>query len=59
MRTAVFVTALAFTLLLLFLTVYMLVRSGPDILTVLSALVSGLFVFGILGAFLSPPDGPR
>ncbi len=59
MRAAVFVTALAFTLLLLFLTVYMLVRTGPDILTVLSALVSGLFLFGILGAFLSPPDGPR
>ncbi len=59
MRTAVFVTALAFTLLLVFLTVYMLVRTGPDILTVLSALVSGLFLFGILGAFLSPPDGPR
>ncbi len=59
MRTAVFVTALAFTLLLLFLTVYMLVRTGPDILTVLSALVSALVLFGILGAFLSPPDGPR
>jgi hypothetical protein len=59
MRAAVFVTALAFTLLLVFLTVYMLVRTGPDILTVLSALVSGLFLFGILGAFLSPPDGPR
>ncbi len=59
MRAAVFVTALAFTLLLVFLTVYMLVRTGPDILTVLSALVSGLFLFGILGAFLSSPDGPR
>ncbi len=59
MRAAVFVTATAFTLLLLFLTVYMLVRYGLDILTVLSALVSALFLFGILGAFLSPPDGPR
>jgi hypothetical protein len=59
MRSAVFVTALAFTLLLLFLTVYVLVTSGPDLLTVASLLVSALFVFGVLGAFLSPPDGPR
>ncbi len=59
MRAAVFVTALAFTLLLLFATVYMIVRYGLDILTVLSALVTALFLFGILGAFLSPPDGPR
>ena len=59
MRTAVFVTALAFTFLLLFLTVYVLVSAGPDLLSVLSLLVSALFLFGVLGAFLSPPDGPR
>jgi len=59
MRSAVFVTALAFTLLLLFLTVYVLMTSGPDLLTVASLLVSALFVIGVLGAFLSPPDGPR
>jgi len=48
---AVLAVAAAFTLLLAFLTIYVLVSSGPDVLTVASLLVLALLVFGIFGAF--------
>jgi hypothetical protein len=48
--------ALAFTLLLAGLTLTVLIRSGPDILTVISLLVLGLFGFGIIGALREPPQ---
>ncbi len=55
MRVAILGAALAFTLLLAFLTLFVLVRSGPDVLTAVSLLVVSLFVFGIFGAFTAPP----
>jgi hypothetical protein len=48
--------ALAFTVLLAVLTVTVVVQHGPDILTVVSLLVLGLFGFGILGALREPPQ---
>jgi hypothetical protein len=47
--------ALLFVGALAFLTLYVLMRSGPDVLTVLSLLVLALLGFGIFGA-LQPPD---
>lgn len=58
MRTAVLISALLFTTLLAFLTLYVLFQSGPDILTLVSLVVLGLFVFGIFGA-LTTPDRRR
>ena len=59
MRAFVLVTALAFTTLLAFLTLLVLVRSGPDVLTLASLAVLALFVLGIFGALSSPPDDRR
>jgi VIT1/CCC1 family predicted Fe2+/Mn2+ transporter len=42
--------ALLFVGVLLFLTVYVAVDTGPDVLTVVSALVLAMLGFGILGA---------
>ncbi len=55
MRTVVLGLVLAFAAVLLALTVHAVIRGGPDILTVLSALVLALFTFGIVGALLHPP----
>jgi hypothetical protein len=38
------------------LTIATLIRSGPDVLTVFSLLVLGLFGFGIVGALREPPE---
>ncbi len=59
MRQAVLGVALAFTLLLAFLTLFVLVEHGPDLLTVVSLLVVSLFVFGIFGAFTTPPGAGK
>ena len=56
MRSVILGLALAFTSLLGFLTLFVLFSSGPDVLVVLSLLVLGMFVFGILGALTHPPD---
>ena len=55
MRTLVMGAALAFTTLLAFLTLFVLFRTGPDVLSVLSLLVLALFFFGIFGALGSGP----
>ena len=47
--------ALAFTTLLAFLTMFVLFRTGPDVLSVLSLLVLALLFFGIFGALGSGP----
>ena len=52
---AIAAIALAFVCGLAFLTLYVLLRSGPDVLTMLSLLVLALLAFGIFGA-LQPPD---
>lgn len=55
MRTLVLGLVLAFSAILLGLTVHAVIKGGPDILTVLSALVLALFVFGVVGALMHPP----
>ena len=56
MRKGILVVALVFAGALLALTVHAVVSGGFDILTVLSALVLALFLFGIVGALRHPPD---
>lgn len=55
-RGTILALALGFIALLAGLTVNVLVREGPDILTVASLLVLGMFAFGIVGALREPPD---
>ncbi len=55
MRTLVVGAALAFTTLLAFLTLFVIFKSGPDVLSVLSLLVVAIFFFGIFGALGSGP----
>jgi len=55
MRQVILAAALAMIALLGFLTVYNLVTTGPDPLTLLSLLVLALFGFGIVGALRHPP----
>lgn len=57
MRSFILVSALGFTGLLGFLTLFVLFSSGPDVLVFISLLVVALFAFGICGALLNPPDG--
>jgi hypothetical protein len=58
MRTLILMLALAFIAILAFLTLYVLLWKGPDILVVLSLLVLGMFAFGVIGALSTPPrDG--
>lgn len=58
MRTTILVAVLAMIVVLGGLTVVVVVRNGPDPLTVVSLLVLALFGFGILGALREPPP-PR
>ena len=55
MRTLVAGIALVFTALLAFLTLFVIFRTGPDVLSVLSLIVLALFFFGIFGALGSGP----
>ena len=55
MRALVVGAALAFTVLLAFLTLYVMFQSGPDVLTVLSLIVLAMFFFGIFGALGQRP----
>ena len=48
--------ALALIAVLLGTTVYVAVAHGPDVLTVLSALVLAMLGFGVLGALREPPS---
>ena len=54
-RTVILGFALAFIALLGGLTVWVLVRKGPDVLTLGSLLVVAMFGFGIVGALRHPP----
>jgi hypothetical protein len=58
-RTAVTIVALLFVLAFGFMTIYVMLRSGPDLLTGLSLIVLALMAFGILGALTEPPDKRR
>jgi len=59
MRSAIAVVALLFCCAFGFMTLYVLVRSGPDLLTGISLIVLALMVFGILGALTERPDKRR
>ena len=59
MRSAITISALVFCCVLGFLTVYVMLVDGPDLLTVLSLIVLALMAFGILGALTEPPDKRR
>jgi len=56
MRGAILLVALISVSGLLGLTVHAAIQGGVDVLTVLSGLVLALFLFGIVGALLHPPD---
>jgi hypothetical protein len=58
-RTAITVGALLFCCVFGFLTLYVMITSGPDLLTVLSFIVLALLAFGVLGALTEPPDKRR
>jgi hypothetical protein len=58
-RSAVTIVALVFVCGFGFLTIYVMLRSGPDLLTGVSLIVLALMVFGILGALTEPPDKRR
>jgi hypothetical protein len=55
-RTLILVAVLAMIVLLGGLTLAVLVREGPEPLTLLSLLVLALFGFGIVGALREPPS---
>jgi hypothetical protein len=58
-RTAITLGALVFCCVFGFLTVYVILTSGLDVLTGLSLIVLALMTFGILGALTEPPDKRR
>ena len=55
-RTVVLGVALAFIALLAFLTLYVLLSSGPDVLVAASLVVLALLGFGVIGALATPPS---
>ena len=59
MRGAITAIALVFTCALGFMTVYVILRSGPDVLSLLSLIVVALLAFGIMGALTEPEDDRR
>jgi hypothetical protein len=59
MRLVVTLIALVFVCGFGFMTLYVLLRSGPDLLTGVSLIVLALMAFGILGALTEPPDKRR
>ncbi len=59
MRAVVTLVALVFVCGFGFMTLYVMLRSGPDLLTGVSLIVLALMAFGILGALTEPPDKRR
>ena len=59
MRSAITVVALLFVCAFGFLTLYVMLDTGPDVLTAVSLIVLALMAFGILGALTEPPDKHR
>jgi hypothetical protein len=58
-RSVITVVALLFVCGFGFMTIYVMLRSGPDLLTGVSLIVLALMTFGILGALTEPPDKRR
>jgi hypothetical protein len=59
MRVVVTLVALIFVCGFGFMTLYVMLRSGPDLLTGVSLIVLALMAFGILGALTEPPNKRR
>ena len=59
MRLVVTLVALVFVCGFGFMTLYVMLRSGPDLLTGVSLIVLALMAFGILGALTEPPNKRR
>jgi hypothetical protein len=59
MRVVVTLIALVFVCGFGFMTLYVMLRSGPDLLTGVSLIVLALMAFGILGALTEPPNKRR
>jgi hypothetical protein len=59
MRVVVTLIALIFVCGFGFMTLYVMLRSGPDLLTGVSLIVLALMAFGILGALTEPPNKRR
>jgi hypothetical protein len=59
MRSAITIVALLFICGFGFMTIYVMLRSGPDLLTGVSLIVLALMAFGILGALTEPPNKRR
>ena len=51
----VLLAAFLLVVVLAALTVYVAVRNGPDVLTVLSLMILAMLGFGIFGALREPP----
>jgi hypothetical protein len=58
-RQAITVGALLFVCVFGFLTIYVMLTNGPDLLTGLSFIILALLGFGVLGALTEPPDKKR
>jgi hypothetical protein len=59
MRTVITAAALIFVCAFGFMTVYVMLTTGPDLFTGLSLIVLALLTFGILGALTEPPNKRR
>jgi hypothetical protein len=58
MRTVALGLALLFVALLAFLTLFVLLSNGPDVLVVTSLVVLAVIALGVIGALGTPPrDG--
>jgi hypothetical protein len=59
MRFAVTAVALLFTCAMMFATVYVLIKHGPDVLTLIGLLVVAVLSLGIFGALTEQPQRRR
>ena len=59
MRVVITLIALVFVCGFGFMTLYVMLRSGPDLFTGVSLIVLALMAFGILGALTEPPNKRR
>jgi hypothetical protein len=55
-RRPILGAALAMIVALAGLTLYVAIENGPDILTVISLIILGMFGFGIVGALRQPDE---
>ena len=57
MRTVALGLALLFIAMLAFLTLFVLLSNGPDVLVVTSLVVLAVVALGVIGALGTPPRG--